>query len=221
MTCTFHLLIPGVWKMHGLQGLYIDLRNGIFGNCNIDSPDWHSPMPHSPGTWYFTKISVFCRSLLLKCLLASEPPKNSCFIFYGWQICFWYFLFTLVIKLYILIYVIIAVLFLFFLGIGKRRINHVGHQLQMNQHCIDTAYNFYKLAVNKRLTRGRKTNHVVAACLYLVCRTERTPRILPHSICWKCFISVSTHCACNFVLAHCSIDVQYNYTEFNIFLILF
>lgn len=53
----------------------------------------------------------------------------------------------------------------------------VGRQLQMNQHCIDTAYNFYKLAVNKRLTRGRRTNHVVAACLYLVCRTERTPRI--------------------------------------------
>ncbi|EDO38124.1 predicted protein, partial [Nematostella vectensis] len=59
---------------------------------------------------------------------------------------------------------------------GRKRINQLGHQLQMNQHCIDTAYNFYKLAVNKRLTRGRRTAHVVAACLYLVCRTERTPR---------------------------------------------
>ena len=65
-----------------------------------------------------------------------------------------------------------------FLHVGKKRINMVGHQLQMNQHCIDTAYNFYKLAVNKRLTRGRRINNVVAACLYLVCRTERTPRIL-------------------------------------------
>ena len=65
-----------------------------------------------------------------------------------------------------------------FLNVGKKRINMVGHQLQMNQHCIDTAYNFYKLAVNKRLTRGRRINNVVAACLYLVCRTERTPRIL-------------------------------------------
>lgn len=61
---------------------------------------------------------------------------------------------------------------------GKKRINMVGHQLQMNQHCIDTAYNFYKLAVNKRLTRGRRINNVVAACLYLVCRTERTPHML-------------------------------------------
>ncbi|EDO28578.1 predicted protein, partial [Nematostella vectensis] len=61
---------------------------------------------------------------------------------------------------------------------GRKRINQLGHQLQMNQHCIDTAYNFYKLAVNKRLTRGRRTAHVVAACLYLVCRTERTPHML-------------------------------------------
>ena len=66
----------------------------------------------------------------------------------------------------------------YFAPLGKKRINMVGHQLQMNQHCIDTAYNFYKLAVNKRLTRGRRINNVVAACLYLVCRTERTPRIL-------------------------------------------
>lgn len=34
------------------------------------------------------------------------------------------------------------------------------------------------MAVSKRLTRGRRTAHVVAACLYLVCRTEGTPRIL-------------------------------------------
>lgn len=34
------------------------------------------------------------------------------------------------------------------------------------------------MAVSKRLTRGRKMAHVVAACLYLVCRTEGTPRIL-------------------------------------------
>ena len=66
----------------------------------------------------------------------------------------------------------------YFAPLGKKRINMVGHQLQMNQHCIDTAYNFYKLAVNKRLTRGRRINNIVTACLYLVCRTERTPRIL-------------------------------------------
>ncbi|KAJ8411686.1 hypothetical protein AAFF_G00153240 [Aldrovandia affinis] len=61
---------------------------------------------------------------------------------------------------------------------GKRQINHLGHQLQLNQHCLDTAFNFFKMAVSKHLTRGRKMLHVVAACLYLVCRTEGTPHML-------------------------------------------
>lgn len=62
--------------------------------------------------------------------------------------------------------------------LGRRQIHHLGSQLQLNQHCLDTAFNFFKMAVSKRLTRGRKMAHVVAACLYLVCRTEGTPRIL-------------------------------------------
>lgn len=62
--------------------------------------------------------------------------------------------------------------------LGRRQIHHLGNQLQLNQHCLDTAFNFFKMAVSKHLTRGRRTAHVVAACLYLVCRTEGTPRIL-------------------------------------------
>ncbi|XP_064180477.1 transcription factor IIIB 90 kDa subunit-like [Anguilla rostrata] len=61
---------------------------------------------------------------------------------------------------------------------GKRQINHLGHQLQLNKHCLDTAFNFYKMALNRQLTRGRRTLHVIAACLYLVCRTEGTPHML-------------------------------------------
>uniref|UniRef100_A0A8C4FNT1 TFIIB-type domain-containing protein n=1 Tax=Denticeps clupeoides TaxID=299321 RepID=A0A8C4FNT1_9TELE len=61
---------------------------------------------------------------------------------------------------------------------GERQINQLGRQLQMNQHCLDTALNFYKMALSKRLTFGRKSAHVIAACLYMVCRTEGTPRIL-------------------------------------------
>ncbi|MED6263213.1 transcription factor TFIIIB subunit brf1, partial [Characodon lateralis] len=60
----------------------------------------------------------------------------------------------------------------------KQHINTLGHQLQMNQHCLDTAFNFYKMALNKSLTRGRKSAHVMAACIYLVCRTEGTPHML-------------------------------------------
>ncbi|XP_043777281.1 transcription factor IIIB 90 kDa subunit isoform X1 [Cervus elaphus] len=61
---------------------------------------------------------------------------------------------------------------------GRRQIHHLGSQLQLNQHCLDTAFNFFKMAVGKHLTRGRRTAHVVAACLYLVCRTEGTPHML-------------------------------------------
>ncbi|XP_077366427.1 transcription factor IIIB 90 kDa subunit isoform X3 [Festucalex cinctus] len=60
---------------------------------------------------------------------------------------------------------------------GRRQIHHLGNQLQLNQHCVDTAFNFFKMVVSRHLTRGRKTEHVIAACLYLVCRTEGTPRI--------------------------------------------
>uniref|UniRef100_A0A3Q3KHL2 Transcription factor IIIB 90 kDa subunit n=1 Tax=Mastacembelus armatus TaxID=205130 RepID=A0A3Q3KHL2_9TELE len=61
---------------------------------------------------------------------------------------------------------------------AKQHINTLGHQLQMNQHCLDTALNFYKMALVKHLTRGRKASHVIAACLYMVCRTEGTPHML-------------------------------------------
>ncbi|KAM3603550.1 uncharacterized protein V6R79_024549 [Siganus canaliculatus] len=61
---------------------------------------------------------------------------------------------------------------------GKRLIQQLGSQLQLNQHCLDTAFNFFKMVVSKHLTRGRKTEHVIAACLYLVCRTEGTPHML-------------------------------------------
>lgn len=55
---------------------------------------------------------------------------------------------------------------------GRKRIQQLGVQLKLNQHCIDTAFNFFKMAVNRRMTQGRKTTHVIAACLYIVCRTE-------------------------------------------------
>ncbi|XP_072296379.1 transcription factor IIIB 90 kDa subunit-like [Eucyclogobius newberryi] len=61
---------------------------------------------------------------------------------------------------------------------GRRQIQSLGSQLQLNQHCLDTAFNFFKMAVSKQLTRGRKTQHLIAACLYLVCRTEGTPHML-------------------------------------------
>ena len=40
------------------------------------------------------------------------------------------------------------------------------------------AFNFYKTVLSRGWTRGRKVNYVIAACLYIVCRTEGTHHML-------------------------------------------
>lgn len=55
-------------------------------------------------------------------------------------------------------------------------ITHLCQQLSLNTHCIDTACNFFKMALNMHLTRGRKNTHIYAACVYITCRTESTSR---------------------------------------------
>ncbi|XP_029830037.2 transcription factor IIIB 90 kDa subunit isoform X1 [Ixodes scapularis] len=61
---------------------------------------------------------------------------------------------------------------------ARRKIVQVAERLRLNQHCIDTAFNFYKMALTRHLTRGRRHSHVVAACIYMVCRIEGTPHML-------------------------------------------
>ena len=61
---------------------------------------------------------------------------------------------------------------------AKRKIQEVGGQLRLNSVSLDEAHNFFKLALSKNLTRGRKSLHVVAACLYIVCRKSGTSHIL-------------------------------------------
>ena len=40
------------------------------------------------------------------------------------------------------------------------------------------AFYFFKLALAKHLTGGRKSSHVIAACVYITCRTEGTSHML-------------------------------------------
>ncbi|VDO48119.1 unnamed protein product [Haemonchus placei] len=61
---------------------------------------------------------------------------------------------------------------------GRKLIEEIASQLRINQHCIDTAYNFFKMSVSRNLTRGRVRSHVVAACLYMTCRLENTAHLL-------------------------------------------
>ena len=61
---------------------------------------------------------------------------------------------------------------------GRHMINQMGGSLKMSNHCLASAFMFYKMASSKRFTSGRKTTHVIGACLYLVSRTEKTPHML-------------------------------------------
>ncbi|XP_050295418.1 transcription factor IIIB 90 kDa subunit [Anthonomus grandis grandis] len=61
---------------------------------------------------------------------------------------------------------------------ARNGITQLGVQLKLNQHCIDTACNFFKMALSRNLTRGRRNTHIHAACIYLSCRTEGTAHLL-------------------------------------------
>ncbi|XP_011301532.1 transcription factor IIIB 90 kDa subunit [Fopius arisanus] len=61
---------------------------------------------------------------------------------------------------------------------ARRGIAHLCQQLRLNQRHIETSVNFYKMALSRNLTRGRKHAHNHAACVYITCRTEETPHLL-------------------------------------------
>lgn len=61
---------------------------------------------------------------------------------------------------------------------ARNGITMLGNQLRLSQHCIDTACSFFKMALTRNLTRGRKNSHIHAACVYLSCRTEGTAHLL-------------------------------------------
>ncbi|XP_076267439.1 brf RNA polymerase III subunit isoform X2 [Rhynchophorus ferrugineus] len=61
---------------------------------------------------------------------------------------------------------------------ARNGISQLGNQLKLNQNCIETACTFFKMALSRNLTRGRKNSHIYAACVYLSCRTEGTAHLL-------------------------------------------
>ena len=55
---------------------------------------------------------------------------------------------------------------------GRQHIAHLVDQLKVKprEESIESAHRVYKMALQKGFTRGRRTSHVAAACLYLLCR---------------------------------------------------
>ncbi|KAJ1732250.1 transcription factor TFIIIB subunit brf1, partial [Coemansia biformis] len=61
---------------------------------------------------------------------------------------------------------------------SRRRIQRLATALGLSEHYIDTAQRYFQLALNLGFTRGRRSIYVSAACLYIVCRTEKSSQML-------------------------------------------
>eukprot|EP00850_Spirogloea_muscicola_P000255 SM000001S04657 [mRNA] locus=s1:1514672:1520522:- [translate_table: standard] len=63
---------------------------------------------------------------------------------------------------------------------GKHEIVEITERLKIRpkDEMVNAAHRLYKLAVQRNFTRGRRTQHVAGACLYIVCRQESKPYML-------------------------------------------
>ncbi|KAF8670995.1 hypothetical protein HU200_050271 [Digitaria exilis] len=63
---------------------------------------------------------------------------------------------------------------------GRDEISQIVNNLHVSggESIISKAYNFYKIAVDRNFTRGRRTTHVAAACLYIACRQSKKAYLL-------------------------------------------
>ena len=61
---------------------------------------------------------------------------------------------------------------------GGVRTEWIGQRLGLRNHTIEEAKRMFQLAAQRNFTAGRRTSHVSAACLYIVCRRDRAPFML-------------------------------------------
>lgn len=61
---------------------------------------------------------------------------------------------------------------------GRRRLQEVASRLRLGPLFVDAAHRLYTLAVEHNFVQGRKSSHVVAACLYMACRQEQSQHML-------------------------------------------
>ncbi|KAM9958488.1 hypothetical protein ACTFIW_001360 [Dictyostelium discoideum] len=61
---------------------------------------------------------------------------------------------------------------------ARKKLDQIGNSLRIRSHLVDSAQRTFELAMENNFTKGRQTRLVAAACLYIVCRRERTPHLL-------------------------------------------
>jgi transcription factor IIIB subunit 2 len=61
---------------------------------------------------------------------------------------------------------------------ARRKLQNVAVAVRLSEHHVEMAHRWFILAIQHSFTRGRRSQNIVAACLYIVCRYERTPHML-------------------------------------------
>ncbi|CAG8583053.1 2207_t:CDS:10 [Ambispora leptoticha] len=61
---------------------------------------------------------------------------------------------------------------------GRSKINSIATALGLSPHHSETAQRYFNLAIANNFIQGRSTELVVAACVYIVCRKEKTCHML-------------------------------------------
>lgn len=59
-----------------------------------------------------------------------------------------------------------------------RAIQRVGEMLKMKSEDIESGERLYRVAMQRGITKGRKVAYSAGACLYIICRRERTDHLL-------------------------------------------
>ncbi|CCF58373.1 hypothetical protein KAFR_0E02200 [Kazachstania africana CBS 2517] len=61
---------------------------------------------------------------------------------------------------------------------ARRKLRAVSHALSIPEYITDAAFQWYKLALAHNFVQGRRSQNVIASCLYVACRKEKTHHML-------------------------------------------
>ncbi|QLG73015.1 hypothetical protein HG535_0E00990 [Zygotorulaspora mrakii] len=61
---------------------------------------------------------------------------------------------------------------------ARRKLRAVSHALHIPEYITDAAFQWYKLALAHNFVQGRRSQNVIASCLYIACRKEKTTHML-------------------------------------------
>lgn len=61
---------------------------------------------------------------------------------------------------------------------AKQGIRRLGNMLKIPEYIMESAAGWFKLALVQNFVQGRRSNNVIAACLYVACRHEKTHHLL-------------------------------------------